>query len=53
MLQLLARPSLERLLHYLGMYTLGLADCESADHEREWARILKEKYIALPIKEPQ
>jgi len=87
MLRLLPLPSLERLLHYLGMYTLGLAasivygrgidpstdnivrllknagnmmifgevsglaDCESADHEREWARILNEKNIAPPRKE--
>lgn len=79
--------SLERLLHYLGMYTLGLsaaivygrkvdpstgniialmsnagnmtifgelsglAEVGSADHEREWARVLAEKKIILPVKE--
>jgi AcrR family transcriptional regulator len=84
MLKLLPDHSLERLLHYLGTYTLGLAasivygrredpttegiirhlknagnmmifgefsgiaDCESAENEHEWTRILKEKNIALP-----
>lgn len=79
--------SLERLLHYLGFYTLGLsaavvygrqveastetiialmtgagnmmvfgemaglADVGSPDHEREWARLLREKAIVLPAKE--
>lgn len=82
-LRILPDPSLERLLHYLGTYTFGLAasivygpredpateniirllknagnmmifaeisgiaDCESADNEREWARILEEKHIDL------
>jgi len=26
----------------------GLADCQSPDSEREWARIFKEKNIVLP-----
>ncbi len=86
MLRQLPDASLERLLHYLGTYTLGLAasivygqredpsteniirlllnagnmmifgevsgiaDYESPDSEREWARILKEKNIVLPEK---
>lgn len=84
MLRLLSDSSLERLLHSLGMYTLGLAasivygrgldssteniirllknagnmmifsevsgiaDCDSTENDREWARILKEKNITLP-----
>ncbi len=86
-LRQLPGPSLDRLLHYLGMYTLGLAasivygrkidasteniialmsnagnmmifgevsglaEMGSPEHEREWARILKEKNIILPEKE--
>ncbi len=84
MLGQLPDASLERLLHYLGTYTLGLAssivygrtvdsstdniirlmknagnmmifgevsglaDMDSPDHQREWARILREKNIVLP-----
>jgi AcrR family transcriptional regulator len=87
MLRQLPDRSLERLLHYLGMYTLGLAsaivygrkvdpsteniialmsnagnmmifgevsglaEVDSEDHEREWARVLSEKKIHLPPKE--
>jgi AcrR family transcriptional regulator len=87
MLRRLPDRSLERLLHYLGMYTLGLAasvvygrtidpstgnivalmgnagnmmifgelsglaEVGSEDHDREWARIIKEKNIPLPEKE--
>lgn len=87
MLRQLPDRSLDRLLHYLGMYTLGLAaaivygrkvdpateniialmsnagnmmifgevsglaEVDSEDHEREWARILSEKKIDLPPKE--
>ena len=29
----------------------GLADVGSPDHEREWARLLREKAIVLPAKE--
>ncbi len=86
MLRQLPDASLERLLHYLGTYTFGLAssivygrwedpsteniirlltgagnmmifgevsgiaDYESPDSEREWARILMEKNIVLPEK---
>ena len=86
-LRQLPGPSLDRLLHYLGMYTLGLAasivygrkidaateniialmsnagnmmifgevsglaEMGSPEHEREWARILKDKNIILPEKE--
>ncbi|MBN1938217.1 MAG: hypothetical protein JW843_01425 [Candidatus Aminicenantes bacterium] len=84
MLRLLPDSSLERLLHYLGTYTLGLAaavvygrtvdastdnivrlmknagnmmifgevsglaEMDGPDHEREWARILREKNVVLP-----
>ena len=87
MLGQLPGRSHERLLHYLGMYTLGLAaaivygrkvdpsteniialmsnagnmmifsevsglaEVGSAEHERQWARLLKEKKIILPGKE--
>lgn len=83
-LRLLSDASLERLLHYLGTYTLGLAasivygrtvdastgniirlmknagnmtifgevsglaEIDSPEYEREWARILREKKIVLP-----
>jgi AcrR family transcriptional regulator len=85
MLRLLSDGSLERLLHYLGTYTLGLAaavvygrtmdssteniiklmqnagnmmifgefsglaEMEGPDHEREWARIVREKNLVVPL----
>jgi AcrR family transcriptional regulator len=86
-LKQLSGRSLDRLLHYLGMYTLGLAasivygrtadrstdsiislmrnagnmiifgelsglaEFGGPDHEREWARVLRERNIVLPTKE--
>jgi len=51
-------PSTESIIRYMknaGNMMIfgklsGLADCESPEHEKEWARILRKKNIVFPAK---